>query len=101
MLNEISKIKPMRNDVLLQFIPKVEAHQSMIYTQESEEEDTQFFRVVAVGHEVKHVELNEVVVVDWRRMTSPFKALDSDGKEHQVGITEETEILAVVDGYDE
>lgn len=95
---QVSSLRPLRNDVVLQYIPKERS--KTIFIQEDKEEVTQFFRIVAAGPEVKFVEVGQVVVGDWRKMTNPVDALDNDGNLVKICITEEIEILAIAEGYD-
>ena len=96
---EVSKLKPMNNDVILRHIPRVES--SIIHIEENpSEQDVQRFVVEAVSNSVTSVVVGETVCLSWTRVTSPIDAL-KDGKKIKIGITDEKEILYVIDGYDE
>lgn len=99
----LSKIKPMRGDVLLKHKPK-EKSSSIFVKENPEQEDLQHFVVCATGEEANSVEVGDVVVISWTRVTEPFTVIDDrDGgdAEVKVGITNHTEILAVIEGATE
>lgn len=94
---EYKKLKPLRNDVLLSLKPAHKATESLIYFKEQlDHSSMQYFYVEAIGPEVKHVSVGDVVVCSWKRITPPFEA-EREGRIAQFGITSETEIDCIVD----
>lgn len=94
---DYKKVKPLRDDVLLRLKPAREVQASLIYFKEdTSNSPLQSFYVEAVGPDVKHVKVGDVVICSWKRVTVPFD-LHMDGKSQKFGITSEKEIDAVVE----
>lgn len=92
----VMKMTPLRNDVVLKLKPVHQASNSLIYFKEQiDHTSMQYFTVLRVGPDVKHVSVGDTVVCSWKRITPPFDALH-DGNQCKVGITSETEIDCVV-----
>ena len=94
---DYTKIKPLRDDVLLRLKPARETASSVIFYEEQIEHSAlQNFYVVAVGEDVKHLSVGDIVVCSWKRITPPFEAY-ADGKLCKFGITSEKEIDCIVE----
>ena len=94
---DYKKIKPLRDDVLLRLKPSHESSNSVIfYKEQLDNSSLQTFYVEAVGPDVKHVSVGDVVVCSWKRITPPFDAYVAD-KLSKFGITSEKEIDAVLE----
>lgn len=88
------QIKPLNDDVLLKLLPSHEATNSTIFFKENPSADAiQNFVVIAVGPDVKYVEVGNHVLAPWKRITPPF-AVEGSSKDY--GITSEKEIFAIV-----
>lgn len=92
-----SKVKPLRDDVLIRHIPTHSASGNTIFFKEDvDASEFQFFEVVAVGPDTKLVTVGDTVVVSWKRVTEPMRMVHN-GKTQQFGITAEKEIDCVVE----
>ncbi len=94
---EVDTIRPMGSDVLLRHVDMNKMKGGVILIHENTDEyTTQYFEILKVGSKVKHVNVGDIVLVPWGRITPPFEVQNS-GRDLKVGITDEKEILAIVD----
>lgn len=90
-----NELRPMHDDVIL--VHESNAEKNTIIVYEDVDQDTSLqFRVIKVSPTVKHVKEGDLVVAPWRRCTPPFEAI-VDGERKMVTITDEKEILGVID----
>jgi co-chaperonin GroES (HSP10) len=89
-------LKPINQDVILQFVPEHEAKDSIIYYKDDpNEQKAQYFKVVAKSDEVDLVEVGDMVICKWTNMTPSFP-YEIDGQEEQLGITSQSQLEAVI-----
>lgn len=92
------EIRPMNDDVLLIHKKLNDIKGGVIEIKEDEDQDTSmYFTVLKVGPKTKHVAVGDVVCAAWRRLVPPF-VIDVDGREKNVTLTSEKEILGIVEG---
>lgn len=90
-------LKMMNDDVLLKKVKKQEYTGTQIIVGTDDDDDAQkFFEVLAVSPKVTSVVVGDVVIVPWPRITDPFE-IEIDNVPTQVGITDQKEILAVIE----
>lgn len=95
---DVTKIIPLRDDVVLRLKPIQKATNSVIYfTEELDHTTLQYFTVLRTGPDVKHLKTGDVVVASWKRITEPFE-VEIDGVRCKVGITSEVEVDCIVEG---
>lgn len=85
-------LRPMHSDVLLRRVRKYVKESDIFLGAEDVDQTGVVFEIVAIGQKVKHVSVGEHVLVPWTRVTDPFTY-----EEERFGITDEKEILAVID----
>jgi hypothetical protein len=91
----VDNLRPRRNDVILVHVPREES--KIIHVEENpEQNDLQQFIVARLGNDVKSVEVGELALISWTRVTDPMDGMYK-GEKVKFGVTEETEILAIVD----
>jgi len=95
---DIRSIRPLNDDVVLVRVPKneIEGSGGLIFADMQEENDIQYFEVISKTDTVSTVEVGDIVVVSWKRITEPQTGV-LDGKTRQFGITSQSELLAVIE----
>lgn len=94
---DYKKIRPLRDDVLLRLKPTHQASGGLIvFKEQTDHTSMQYFHVVAAGPDVKHVQVGDLIVCSWKRITPPFD-LDYEGIPSKFGITSEQEIDCIVE----
>lgn len=99
-MNELNirSIRPLKDDVVLVRVPKneVEGSSGIIFADMQEQNDLQYFEVIAKSDKVETVDVGDLVVVSWKRITDPSTGV-LDGKTRQFGVTSQSELLAVIE----
>lgn len=88
-------LKPINNDVIVRKV-RNEIQEGSIILNPEEDETQKVFDILAVSDKVSSVEVGERVIIPWTRITDPFEHL-IDGERCMIGVTDEKEILAVID----
>lgn len=84
---------PRKTDVLLSFhSTKEEMKGSVLWTPEKKDTAFEYYKVEAVGEKVTEVDVGDVVICKWARMTEPFEI---NGNLYTA--TDIKEIMAVVE----
>lgn len=105
MLDNLEDFSPLRNDVVLVRVPetyitngKNSFATEFLGTEDKgiDDDPTQFFRVVAKGPKTNIVDINDIVVCMWTRITPPELGM-YEGERVKFGITSEDELLAVIE----
>ena len=92
---DVSELRPMNNDVIM--MHESTRDKNTIVIEEDVDQDTSLqFRVLKVSPKVKYVSEGDLVVIAWRRCVPPFEVM-VDGERKMVTITDEKEILGVID----
>lgn len=98
MYTKLEEIKLLKKDVLLRLKKRSEIEGSRFIIEENPQDDpNQFFTVLAKSDNVKLVNVGDVVLCPWTRITPPFP-IDIDGETADVGVTSEDELIAVFEG---
>lgn len=88
-------LRPINNDVIVRKVRDEFQEGSIVLS--PEEDDTQkVFDILAVSGKVRSVKVGERVIIPWTRITDPFEHM-IDGERCMIGVTDEKEILAVID----
>lgn len=83
---------PLRDDILIQLKTKDRVDGSIIIVDDNPDKELlQMFDVIKVGEDCKEVNVGDVVVLPWTRVTPPFTLKGYES----YGITRESEVLAV------
>jgi len=91
------KLRPIHKDVLIRHVPERQVKESPIfYRDDPDEMHIQNFEIVEVSPTVTLVSVGDIVMVNWKNMTEKFKH-EIDGEEHDVAITDENQIEAIVE----
>lgn len=93
MRTELERFRALRDDILLEHIPFKET--SVIFMHDTAENQSNKFRVLAVGPDATELKVGDVVIASWQRITEPFMLDDGDNGKRRVAITSEKEIHAV------
>lgn len=94
--NQISKFKPLRDDVLL--FRRPDEQKSLIFVKDTADSDTHHHYVVMkAGTDCKYVKEGDIVIGDWRKITQPFDMRDDSGNIVKVAITSEKELSAIIE----
>lgn len=91
----MSNIRPLGDDVLLKFktTETTNLTKGGIYVKDNDKmSEFEYYDVAAIGPDVKTVEVGNVVMMSWAKMTPPFK---HEGEKY--GVTSEKEIWAVIE----
>jgi co-chaperonin GroES (HSP10) len=92
---DIANFKPLHDDLLIERIDP-DAYLSetgLILDIKDTDMDLSYFRVVKKSESVSDVNIGDVVLVSWERVTPPFR-INND----QYGITSINEVVGVLDG---
>lgn len=98
---KLSELRPMKKDVVVKLKRKneVEGFSRFIVQENTEESKIQYFEVLKKSDEVTMMEVGDIIMCEWTRMTPPFQVLDDNGVLMDVGVTSQDEIIAVVEDY--
>lgn len=92
-------LRPMGKDLLIRHIDMNRMKGGSIVIKETADEDTtQYFEVLGVGPKVSMVKKGDIVVIPWKNITPPFEFDHPSEGPIKVGITDEGQVLGVVDG---
>lgn len=89
-------IKLLNLDVALQHIPSNVAKGGLIHIEEDMDDVVKFYKVVAKSPRVDMVEVGDMVIAPWTKVTNPITA-PINGVETQIHITSIMEVLGVVE----
>lgn len=95
----MENIKPLRDDIMIYAVDRsnIETKTGLIHIPENtHKEENQWFKVFAVGPKVKELKVGDTIYVPWKRVTPP-QNMNVDGKDRQIGVTSEVEVLAVLE----
>lgn len=84
--------KPLQADILLERVSDQEALKTNIYIKNETDSSIQHYKILAVGPDVKQLNVGDEVILSWSNITPPF---EYDGR--KMGITNEREVLGVIE----
>lgn len=94
----VENMKLLKKDVVLKLKKKSEVEQSRFILKEDATDNTlQYFTVLGKSDEVTMVNVGDVVLCSWTRITPPFE-VSENGSATMVGVTSEDELVAVLEG---
>lgn len=88
-------LKPINNDVIIKKV-RNNIKEGTIFINPDADETQKVFDIIAVSDKVTSVKVGERVIIPWTRITDPFEHM-IDGERCMIGVTDEKEILAVID----
>lgn len=89
-------IKPRTDEILIIHEPISRRAGVIEYADDVDQDHSLQFRVLKVSPTVKNIKEGDIVVVPWGRCTPPFM-ISVDGKDRNVTITSEHEVLGIIE----
>ena len=92
-MNSIKNFRPLDDDIALMRCDQEKIYNySVIVADDNELQDFQYYEVMAKGNGVEEVNVGDIVLMSWARMTPPI-----DFYEGKIALTHKKELVGIVE----